>query len=586
MSDYLSGGIHFSGLASGTDFDTMIDQLKKVESIQMNRMVLWKADWQTRVDGFGEINTEIQSLLSTMQSMDTMNEFMAKTANSSFESVASATTTTGASEGVYKVTVGQLARNSMWTYNAGFAAKTTKVNTSGADQTFQYTYKGKQRTLTVADGTTIEGLVNVINSDPNNPGIKASLIKNGDQYNLQIRGMDLGKANSLTIDSGTNLSALAAPDATYDPEANPPVLPTNWDVQAAQNALIRINDWPSSSFLESETNTLTEVVDGLSITLKDVGTTQISVGTDTDKIRQNIVAFVDGINAVRQKILDLTKVDDNASASDPGDSASQFDAEKGSILTGNYGVQLLSSRLKTAVSGQAAGFDYFHSANGGTGDIYSSLAHVGILTVADQSDPQNGMLSIDMEALDKALAENPSAVAELFAADSIGVTDSADFSFHSQIKGITQPGNYDVTYDVDGAGNIINAKIGGYAAKVDQETHQIISTAGNARGLAVQVNNLSAGSYSDAVRIKQGKAAEMSGVLKGMLDSNGTLKIIEKNYEDIMDQIDQKIDRESDRLIRWERTTRLRFARLEATLTQYNGQMESLSQQLSQLNNS
>jgi flagellar hook-associated protein 2 len=97
------------------------------------------------------------------------------------------------------------------------------------------------------------------------------------------------------------------------------------------------------------------------------------------------------------------------------------------------------------------------------------------------------------------------------------------------------------------------------------------------------VNNLVAGSYSDTVRLKQGKAGQMDDILKDVLSSDGTLKIIEKNYEDIMDEIDKKIERESDRIIRWERSIRLRFARLEATLTKYNGQMESLSKQVSQL---
>ncbi|GFM31804.1 flagellar hook-associated protein 2 [Desulfovibrio subterraneus] len=580
MAELMSGGIHFSGLASGSDFDTMITQLKKVESIQVNRMKLWKGDWQKRVDAFGTINTEIQNFQSVVQKMDTMSEFLAKSATSSFDTVATATTDAKATEGVYKISVGQLARNAMWTYNSGFADKTSKVNTSGTNQTFQYTYKGTQRTLSVGPDTTVEGLVNIINSDPNNPGVKAGLVKNGNVYNLQIRGMDLGAANEMTIDAGTNLSNLPAPNGSG----------TDWNRQTAQNAFFRINDWPplnldqpELSFIQSESNTVSEAIEGLTLTLKDVGTTQITVATDTEKIKQNIQDFVDGMNAVRTKMIELTKVSANKEASDPNKGTSQFDAEKGSVLTGNYGVQLLSSRLKLAVSGRGDGFDYYSDANGGEGDYYSTLAHIGILTVADQSDKDNGLLRIDMEKLDKALAKDPTAVAELFAADGIGTSDSQHFSYYSQIKGITKPGIYDVTYDVDATGKIINAKIGGQNASIDQNTHQISSLTGDSRGLVIQVNNLVAGSYSDTVRLKQGKAGQMDDILKDVLSSDGTLKIIEKNYEDIMDEIDKKIERESDRIIRWERSIRLRFARLEATLTKYNGQMESLSKQVSQL---
>lgn len=571
MADYMSGGIRFSGLSSGTDFDSMIDQLKKVESIQMNRMTLWRADWQRRVDAFGTINTEIKAFQDTVRSMDTMAKFLSKSASSSFETVASATTDVAATEGVYKVEVGQLARNAMWTYNDGFSSTTAKVNTSASNQTFEYTYKGKTRTLTVAPNTTLDGLVNIINTDPQNPGVKAALIKNGESYHLQVRGMDLGAANALTIGAGTNLSAIQGTPAD------------KWDVQTAQNAMFRVNDWPSGSFIESSSNTVTEVIEGLTLTLKDVGTTQITVASDKEKIKEKIQAFVDGVNTIRTTIQNLTKINENATAKDPNEAGSQFDAEIGSVLTGNYGVQLLSSRLKMSVAGRADGFDYYNTANGGSGDYYSTLAHIGILTVADQGDTRNGLLTIDMDKLDEALAKDPTAVAELFAADSIGATDSQHFSYYSHVKGITKPGIYDVKYDIDAGGNIVNARIGGRPASVDPETKQITALTGDARGIIVQVNNLVPGSYSDTVRLKQGKAGQMDGVLKDMLSSEGTLKIIEKNYEKIMDGIDKKIERETNRIIRWERTMRLRFSRLEATLAQYNGQMTSLENQIKQL---
>ena len=76
---YASGGIHFTGLGSDTDFDTMISELKKLESHQKNRFTLWQADWNRRIDAFQELNTAMLSLNSSLNSMNTMEKFLIKT---------------------------------------------------------------------------------------------------------------------------------------------------------------------------------------------------------------------------------------------------------------------------------------------------------------------------------------------------------------------------------------------------------------------------------------------------------------------------------------------------------------------------
>ncbi|MFV0421142.1 flagellar filament capping protein FliD [Oleidesulfovibrio sp.] len=573
-TELLSGGIRFDGISSGTDFSSMIDQLKKVESIQKNRMELWKGDWEKRLAAFQEIRTEIGNLKVIVDKMDTTQEFMTKTASSSNSSILTAAAGTEALEGSYKLEVGQLATNAILTYQNGFTDKTASINSSGAAQEFVYTYKGEQHTISVADGTTLEGLVNMINKDSQNPGVRASLIKTGDQYMFQLKGMDLGANNTLTIDAATTVGS-------FDLD------PAMWHEQAPQNAQYRINDWPGGSWLESSTNTLDEAIEGLTINLRDTGVSQVSVDTDLDKITENIRAFVDGMNTVRTKILELTKVDSNKSASDPNKETSQFDAEKGSVLTGNYGVQLLSSRLKLITSNSGPGFDYQYEEDGQTkGDIFSSLAQIGIMTNSDESSVNNGLLEIDEEKLRSALEKYPDEVSALFAASGEGISDSADFSYHSHVNGITKPGKYEVKYDIDASGNITNATIGGVPAKIEQGLHQIVAMDGPAKGLSVTVDNMTAGSYSDTVRLRQGKMGELSGTLAEMTSSNGTLKILERNYQDIIYQIDEKIEREESRLLKWEQNQRLRFSRLEATLTMYDRQTQALSSAIQQMSKS
>ncbi|MDR2726988.1 MAG: hypothetical protein LBC10_03235, partial [Deltaproteobacteria bacterium] len=65
----LSGGISFAGLGSGTDFQTMIEQLKKGEEIPKKRLELWRADWQRRVDASAELTAGISALRKQLNSM-------------------------------------------------------------------------------------------------------------------------------------------------------------------------------------------------------------------------------------------------------------------------------------------------------------------------------------------------------------------------------------------------------------------------------------------------------------------------------------------------------------------------------------
>ncbi|MPN60600.1 hypothetical protein SDC9_208329 [bioreactor metagenome] len=115
----------------------------------------------------------------------------------------------------------------------------------------------------------------------------------------------------------------------------------------------------------------------------------------------------------------------------------------------------------------------------------------------------------------------------------------------------------------------------------------------DADGIYVQIDNHAPGSYEGTVRIKQGKINEILELLngtaskpeEGMLGSKGTLQVLMDNYDRIVAGIDDKIQRETERLTRWERTQKLRFSRLEATLKQYESLQASVKSQVDQLSN-
>jgi flagellar hook-associated protein 2 len=307
-------------------------------------------------------------------------------------------------------------------------------------------------------------------------------------------------------------------------------------------------------------------------------------------------------------IQSLTSVEEDKTTYDPEYAENQYEMQIGSVLTGNYGVQLLSSQLKSIIASQGLGFTYYSNKNGvETGDIFSTLSQIGIMTDSNEGSTTYGQLLINTTnsdgsttfgngamTLSEALEKDPQGVAQLFAASSTGVSDSPYFSHNSHVQGITSPGTYDVSYSTDASGNIVSAYINGKEAEIDPDTRQIsiyshFGKPNAADGIVLDVYDLSPGqTFTGSVSVKQGKINEILGKLDGTdgwLGEDGPLRVLEKNYQTVIQNIEEKIMKEDARLEKWERNMRTRFANLEATLTKYNQINEDLKSQIASLNN-
>ena len=519
MSDYLSGSIKFTGLGSGTDFETMIDQLMELEATHKNQLESWKESWEAKIDALDDLNSAMVSLKSTLAEMDDMNTFMAKESSSSDETVLTAASTSDAEASSHTVEVASLAQNSIWVSGTGVASEDTRILSNmreGEMAHFRLSYddpnddQGPLVTeIILTNQTTLSGFVGAINSSPDNNGFKAAIINNGSSYFLQIRGMDLGSNANLEI---------VTPDMG--------ALGRFSELQSNADAKLRVDGWPENDYIHASSNTVTDAIDGVALTLKDTGTVQVTTSLSTGEIVENVQTFVTQMNQVRSLALQLTKVDSDSESD--GDSLIK-ESVSGSVMTGNYAVQLTMSNLKTITSSIAPGFVYYDSETG-VGDLYTSLSQLGISTDADESSETHGLLILDETVLEEALLSNANAVAELFAANGIGdaINETGSFNYKSSIKGVTEAGVYDVSYEIDDSGNIFNAFIGGIKANVNNDDRTITAMEGGARGLEVQVNDVvSGGPYRGEVRLKEGKLPEIESLLSDMTNEDtGTLNIV------------------------------------------------------------
>jgi len=554
-TDYLtSGQIHFTGLGSGTDFDTMINKLVEIESQHITRLQTWKQSWQDKITAFQELNTAMLNLESTLKGMDSLQEFFIKTTDTTDSTILTASASSSAQVGTHSIEINQLAQNHVLVSKNSFASEDTIINNTGGDETLTYTYNGENVTLTIPDGTSLSTLVNLINNDPNNPGIRASILKKSDNtYHLQLKGLDLGSNYSITITGGPS---------SFDSDASSSIDNSDFfETQSAQNSQIKVDGFPSDgTWIERSSNTLDDVITGLTLNLKDTGTVQLTVSNDTSAIKEQIVTFVDQVNSILSIIREQTKVDNSTG--------------EGSLLTGNYGLQIIQQKIKDILSSKGIGFDR-------NSDTYTVLASIGITTDANESSPTLGQLLLDESKLDEALSNDPQAVAEIFSADYVPTSSSSDFRYYSHISGITQGGVYTVSYTVSG-GVITSATIDGKTASISNNI--LTATEGDAKGLAIQVDNLTDGTYSGTLRLKYGKILELRDSLDELTDSDtGPLNVLEDNYNEIIEDIDEKIAWEQKRIERYERDLRDRFARLEELLGYYNQLDTQLSSQIKSL---
>lgn len=550
-----SGQITYSGLGNGTDFDSLIKKLVQVEQTRITSLQTWKKSWTDKQAAFQELNTQMLTLKTSLEDMDSMDEFMTKAVDSSNSTVVSAVAGAGAENASHEVVVNRLATAKAMVTATGYTSASTDINPSSSDAVFAYSYKGKTYANTIGGNATLTDLVSIINNDPNNPGVKASVSYDGSQYYLQLRGMDTGSTASLVIASNSTLSGFG--NANFN------------TITSNASAQLKLDGWPTASgaWITRETNTVTDLVPGLTMTLKSTGSTTVVTTTDTDAIKEKIETFVEQINLVRTKIRAISKVDSTT--------------QQASLLTGNYGIQLIDTNLKTAVAGLGVGFDYNQ-------DKYSTLSQLGILTDAQQGSTTEGLLVINDTILDAILSSNADAVGQLFAAQYVGRTSSSDFSISSYIKNTTKCGTYQLSYTTDAGGNITAATINGHAAMFNSNSNLITGAHGYAEaGMVIRIVDTTPGVHTGEVGLKQGKAGQLSDLLGELTDSqDGPLHILDDNYDDITAMIDDKIAYEQRRISSYASNLRKRFALVDSMLGTYDQMQSQLSSQIKQLSSS
>lgn len=204
-------GITSSGLASGINFDQLIQQVQDSQRRPVTLLQARQATYQKEIGAVQSVSTKLSTLLAVASSVNNPANFNTKSVSggttSAGVSLLSATASSAATTGTYAVSVKQLAKASKLAA-AGFVDQNATAIAS-ADGTFKYKVgnSGTEYSVAVTSSTTLQALRDAINAAGGS--VTATIINDGtgtNPYRLVLTANESGVANTVQVTTnGTTL---------------------------------------------------------------------------------------------------------------------------------------------------------------------------------------------------------------------------------------------------------------------------------------------------------------------------------------------------------------------------------------------
>jgi flagellar hook-associated protein 2 len=375
-----SGTISSSGIGSSLNVSQIVTALMDVEKGPLNLINKSITKDNAQISAYGSISSQISSFQSSIAGLITPSTIKATTASSSSSSVLSVSNDGTAVAGEYKITNVTLASPQVITSNIDTSTYTSINSSIGS--TGSITILGNTVTPTTF---TVAGIVEAINN-ANISGVSATMTNLGTSaapdYQIRITNTSNTSA-TVGLSEGNNFASLAFTSA------------------AAVAGSITIN----GTTVARSSNTVTDLVPGLTINLVGIGDSTITVAQDNSALSSKISAFVTAFNTLDKSLKEISSYDATA--------------KKGAALYGDSAINSLRREIRSIIT-STLGVDSTTS--------YNRLSQVGVSFKSD------GTLSLDSTTLNTAVSANFNKVAKLFSGTGVSTDNLGLHGFAYQLN--------------------------------------------------------------------------------------------------------------------------------------------------------
>ena len=451
--------LQIGGLASGMDINSLVTEMMKAQRTRVDRVQQSRTSLEWKQDAYNEINKSFASFI-----VDSKKEFgltttsstgvllsnsvnsmtWLKNAESADTDVLSVTARADAAKGTYNVKVNSLADNwsaasqegislgektdlvSQFGLEEGDVLNLTIAGEKGNINAYGVVTEGKldlELTITKGEDVSVKtvteaSLTNFVNQlNGADVGVRASYDSGTDRFFIQTDGT--GSSKGIIVEDNSSLSGeklMTGVDnllklAYFDKDSSSYENIESLTAYYGTDAEI---DFGAATGIVQNNNSF--VVNGINFTLKDVGETTVTVGTDTDSVYEKIKDFVDKYNELvltsGTKLQEKTNRSFQPLTDEEKNALSETEVElwetkaKSGLLRNDMTIQKtltdLRSNIFKAVEGE------------GISEQYNTLYSVGIDFQSYFSSSVGGLLEIDEAKLRTAIETDVDAVSRLF----------------------------------------------------------------------------------------------------------------------------------------------------------------------------
>ncbi len=193
------GDIRLPGLATGIDTTTLVEQLMIIESRRLASYQVKKAEYEKQKTTFTELESKVNALKTTVTALSDSDNLQVFKTTTNDKDILTVSASSDANPGSHSIEINQLATSETWIQDTSTFDYETDYVGGG---TFIYSYNYQERTITaVADETTLEDFVGLINNDADNPGVTASLLYHDGKYHLMFSGNETGTDYQISVNA-------------------------------------------------------------------------------------------------------------------------------------------------------------------------------------------------------------------------------------------------------------------------------------------------------------------------------------------------------------------------------------------------